>query len=167
MNNPGTTPIRLVKLTLLGAAISAASFVDFRLLSLFGSRRWQAVVGLTALAAGCVLVLVNRSSFLHGIKRNHWTEDQLEPARQFIAQAWLSKLQFALYLGALTVGCGGIAFHWHFSGLLSFFLVPACVISELRNSLRCPTPSRTAPLINSANLMPLHSNHWGAPRSST
>jgi hypothetical protein len=167
--NTSTTPIRLVYLTLLGIGSFLALFAILSVVLLLSDRTWFAVLGLGSFALAVSFTFVNRYRLSRGIKRNLWTEDQLEIARRFMDQRWLAWVQVALSIGTFSLFAIQLVSPRREADLFGFLLIPAGAITELSILLRRkpgPRNGTFAP-VDWDNFKPIHSAHWSKPPAAT
>jgi hypothetical protein len=172
MNNPGTTPIRLVKLTLLGAAMLIADFAILDALHRMDNHSyhmWKAILSGTVFAGAIALMFVSRYRLSRGIKDDRWREEELEIARQLMNMRWVSWLYAAQLVFALCFLCFAFAFGFHQASALTDYLLPLSFITALKTLLskRPAARSGTFAHVDWASFKPIHSTHWGEPPATT
>jgi hypothetical protein len=135
MRTSTATPIRLVHLTLLGAAIVIADFATldaFQQMDNHPYHMWKVILSGTVLAGAMALMLVSRYRLSHGIKHDRWREEELEIARQLMNRRWVSWLYAAQLVFALCFLCFAFAFGFHQASALTDYLLPLSFITALK-----------------------------------
>ncbi len=164
MPSQPTTPLRLVRLTLVGSALLAVGFM-FELIpgsptGFYHLLVWGACA-LLLLGSAFTLSMVNQRRLRKGVKSGIWTEDQLLEARNFVEKRWMTALQMISLFAALAFAFIRILFHWHGASEFLLLMLAGNNVTMLKSILRRPSVATSVPCIDWSNANPIHSDQWG------
>jgi len=167
MTFPGTTPIRLVHFALIGVLIFIGGEALFSFLPDFQNSHLFLSVGIAYLVTTVGLIASSLYRLWRGIKRNRWSEAQLEDARCFTCNRWYMAVLVIAIVGLLVVILLRRFFHLRYDDFREVFYITMFTMSGLLNILRKPLTPKTKLQTERPIPSPIQSVHWGEPPATT